>query len=85
MSDLGRLRKRLTRAEEQVKRWEREIEELRDEYRQAGTDLRPEITRKGQHLKLVLSDASKEREQIWQALRAEENRLLEPAAMLRFS
>ena len=85
MSDLSRFRKQYAQAAGRVGRWERELDELRDEYRQAGQGERPEITRRGQRLHLVLDDAKRDLERARQRLRAEEERLLQPGAMLRFT
>jgi len=85
LSDLGRLRKRLAQTEGQIRRWERELAELRDEYRLAQKDERPELTRRGQHLRLVLDDAQAARERARVALETEEQRLLQPGAFLRFT
>lgn len=85
MSDLGRFRRQLAKATGQVGRWERELDELRQEYRDAGQGERPEITRRGQHLRLALDDAKAAQRAAHDRLAAEEKRLLEPGAMLRFS
>jgi hypothetical protein len=85
MSDLKRLRAALAKAEGQVRRYDRELEELRDEYRQADRGDRVEITRRGQHLHLVRDDAASARDKAWQALQAEERRLLQPGQFLRFT
>jgi len=85
LSDLSRLRKRWAQAEGQVRRWERELADLREEYRLAGKDERPELTRRGQHLHLVLDDAQRVASAARAALHAEESRLLQADAKLRFT
>ncbi len=83
MSDLTRLRSAYSRAWGQVSRWERELANLRDQYREAGNDERTELTRRGQALHIVLDGAKQDLERARTALATEERRLLEPGAKIR--
>ena len=85
MSDLTKLRKQWARAHGQVSRYERELEDLRDQYREAGQDQRPELTRRGQSLHLLLDAAKQDLEAYRARLAAEEQRLLQPGSFLRFT
>lgn len=85
MSDLAKLRAAYGRARGQVGRFERELAELRTEYRGAGQGRRTELTREGQRLHLVLEDARHRLRLAEQELETEERRLLQPETFLRFT
>jgi hypothetical protein len=85
MSDLGNFRQSYARALGQLKRRNAELEELREQYRQAGQDERTEITRRGQALHLLKDAAEQDLRSARARLEAEEQRLLQPGAFLRFT
>lgn len=85
MSDLGKLRARMGRALGQVGRYEREIAEMREQYRAEGDAERINTARRGQHLRMVLADARHDLAEAEAALQAEEKRLLQPGQFLRFT
>jgi hypothetical protein len=85
VSDLSRLRARLSRAEGQLRRRERDLEDLREQYRAAGKDEQTELTRRGQAAHLLRDAAREDVRKAWAALEAEEHRLSEPGAYLRFT
>jgi predicted nucleic acid-binding Zn-ribbon protein len=86
MSYLSRLRARLVRIERRGKALKRELEELQ-EARLDGTEA---LTRTEEwrilNLEAEITQACKDWEVVWQAVRTEERRLIEqPAAFLRFT
>jgi hypothetical protein len=84
LSALHTLQVALGRAEGQRKRAQTKLEDLRAQYRNHPNQERPDIVRRGLDAKMEFEEAERAYKRAWDALHAEEMRLMQSDAFLAF-